>query len=322
MEHLKPEHGAPSPLPRALPFVELGLLLLVALLCLVFYLRLPGRLPTEANYQAVREHLQAQLRPGDAVLLFPWWTERARLLLPPQVPIYGYYGSDRDDLKAHPRVWVLGQPELPNAHEAEFLSAFLPYRTVQGAPLRAGTLTLTLYQNGRYRPHRFVASEAYARARVYLESPEGVRRPCPFDGTAHRCPGPPHLYMAPEWHESLYEPRRCLWMHPPGGNERLVAEFDGVPGGTGLRLEGGITFEYAFGRPHLSTVHMGVDDASTGERLLDVAVPQGLSGWQKAERPLPPGAPRTVKVWTQADNSEARHVCLDVFALGAPGEGA
>ncbi len=313
--------GTPRPLPRALPLVELGGLVLVALLCLVFYLRLPGRFPTEEDYRAVSSRLQSELRPGDAVLLFPWWTERARLHLPPGVAVYGYFGSDRDDLKAHPRIWVLGQPELPKANEEAFLAAFQPGRTAAGPPLQAGTLRLTLYTNGRYRPHRFVASEAYARARVYLESPDGARRPCVFDGQAHRCPGPPHLYVAPEWHESLYEPRRCLWMHPPGGPERLVAEFEGVPGGTGLRLEGGIIFEYAYGRPHLDTVHMGVDDAHTGERLLDVALPQGLPGWQKAERQLPPGAPRTVKLWTQVNNPELRHVCLDVFALGAPGEG-
>jgi hypothetical protein len=302
--------------------VELSVLLVVALLCVLFYAHLPGRLPTEQDYGAVKARLQAELRPGDAVLLFPWWAERARLHVPPQVPVYGYFGSDRDDLSAHPRIWVLGQPKLPRAGEADFLQAFLPGRTVVGTPFEAGPLTLTLYRNGLHRPHRFVATQAISRARVYLESPEGLQRPCPFDGRAHRCPGPPHLYVAPEWHESFYEPRRCLWMHPPGGAERLVAEFEGVPGGTGLRLEGGIIFEYPYGRPHLDTVRMGVDDARTGERLLDVALPQGLPGWQKAERELPPGAPRTVKVWTQVGNAELRHVCLDVFALGAAGEGA
>ena len=32
-------------------------------------------------------------------------------------------------------------------------------------------------------------------------------------------------------HEIYYEPRHCLWMHPPGGKDRLVAEFDDVPAG-------------------------------------------------------------------------------------------
>lgn len=314
---------SPRPLLRVLPLVELGALLLVALLCLVFHARLPGRLPTEADYRAVSEHLQAQLRPGDAVLLFPWWTERARLYLPPQVPVYGYFGSDKDDLKAHPRIWVLGQPELPRADEADFQEAFLPGRTGAGASFQAGPLTLTPYTNGRYRPHRWVASAAYQGARVYLEAADGTRRPCPFDGRAHRCPGAPYLYVAPEWHEIRYEPRFCLWMHPPSGPERLVAEFDGVPGGTGLRLEGGIIFEFAHPKdPRLSPTRLGVDDARTGESLLEVVLPPGLEGVQRAERALPPGEPRTVKVWTQAANAESRQVCLDVFALGAPGEGA
>ena len=310
------------PSPRAvwsaLPLWELGGLLLVALACLVFQLTLPSRLPTEADHRAVAEQVRAEARPGDAVLLFPWWTERARLYLPPELPVYGFLGSDGEDLDAHPRVWVLGQPELPRAGVSDFQAAFLPRRAAVGAPRHAGPLELTLYTNGRYRPRRFVASEAFARARVYLESPDGARRDCPFDGRVHRCPGPPHLYVAPEWHEIHYQPRHCLWMHPPGGPERLVAEFDGVPGGTELRLEGGLIFEYAAQRArHLSTTHFGVEDAASHASLLDIAQPPGLEGVLKASRVLPPGGPRTVKVWTQADNPDARQVCLDVVALEA-----
>jgi hypothetical protein len=264
----------------------------------------------------VAERLKAEARPGDAVLLFPWWTERARLYLPPELPVYGYLGSDGDDLRAHPRIWVLGQPELPRLDEDGFRAAFLPRRTPVGEPSHHGPLTLALHQNGRHRPHRFVASEAWRTARVFLESPEG-RRACPFDGRVHRCPGPPHLYVAPEWHEILYQPRHCLWMHAPGGPTRLVAEFDGVPGGTALRLEGGIIFEHAWVRdPGLRPALMGVDDAASGERLLEVVLPPGLEGVQSQERPLPPGGPRTVRVWVRADNPDRRQVCLDVFALG------
>jgi hypothetical protein len=297
--------------------VELGGLLLVALACLVFQLRLPGRFASEADYRTVADWLRAEARPGDAVLLFPWWTEKARLYLPPELPVYGYLGSDQDDLSAHPRVWVLGQPELPRADTSGFRSAFLPGRTAVGTPRREGNLELTLYENGRYRPRRFVASEAYAKARVYLESPEGTRRDCPFDGRVHRCPGPPHLYVAPEWHEIHYQPRHCLWMHPPGGKERLVAELDGVPGGTELRLEGGIIFEHAVRRePRLSTTHFGVEDAASREQLLQISQPPGLEGVLKASHTLSPGEPRTVKVWVQADNPDSRQVCLDLFALG------
>ncbi|MBU8899245.1 hypothetical protein KRR26_26875 [Corallococcus sp. M34] len=303
-------------LTRALPLVELGGLLLVALLCLLFHLRLPGRLPSEADYRAVAERLRAEARPGDAVLLFPWWAERARLYLPPEIPIYGWLASDKADLSAHPRIWVLGQPELPRSDVSAFDAAFLPGRKAAGPATHAGTLTLGLYENGRYRPRRWVASESFARARVYLEQQDGSRRECPFDGRAHRCPGPPYLYVAPEWHEILYEPRHCLWMHAPGGPQRLVAEFDDVPGGLGLRLEGGIIFEFAHSKdPRLSTAHLGVDDAASNARLLEVPVPPGREGVQTSEVILPPGPPRTVKVWVQADNADSRQVCLDVMAL-------
>jgi hypothetical protein len=100
-----------------------------------------------------------------------------------------------------------------------------------------------------------------------------------------------------------------------------VAEFDGVPAGTTLRLEGGIIFEHAWPRaPHLRTAYMGVDDAS-GERLMEVAIPPGLEGVQRASHELPPGPGRTVRVWVRAENADTRQVCLDLFALGRPGEG-
>ena len=296
--------------------MELGGLLLVALLCLVFQLRLPGRLPSDADLRAVAEVLARDARPGDGVLLFPWWTERARLFVPPGLPVHGWLDSDKADLSEHPRLWVLGQPELPRSDAEAFDAAFLPGRKALGAETRQGPLSLRLYENGRHRPRRWVASEAIRRARVYLEQPDGARVECPFDGREHRCPGPPYLYVAPEWHEILYEPRRCLWMHAPGGPQRLVAEFDGVPADLGLRLEGGIIFEFAHPKdPRLSTAHLGVDDAASGQRLLDVPIPPGREGVQKAEVVLPPGPPRTVKVFVQADNAESRQVCLDVMAL-------
>ena len=314
---------SPSGLWRALPLLELGALVLAALACLVFQLTLPGRLATEQDYRSVAGWLSAEARPGDAVLLMPWWTEQARLYLPSTPPVYGYLGSDADDLDAHPRVWVLAQPGLPRTDVSGFEAAFLPGRTAQGPARQAGALELRLYTNGRYRPRRFVATEALARARVYLDTPGGPRVPCPFDGHVHRCPGPPHLYVAPEWHELRYEPRRCLWMHPPGGPQRLVAEFDGVPGGTELRLEGGIIFEYAHSRaPHLSITHLGVEDARQDEPLLSLALPPGLEGVQRASRVLPPGEARTVRVWVQADNAETRQVCLDLLALGERPAGA
>lgn len=308
---------------RALALGELALLAGVALAALGFHLWLPGRLPSEADHRAAAEVLAREARPGDAVLLFPWWTERARLFAPPGLPVVGYLGSDGDALRAHPRVWVLSQPELPRADVRAFEAAFLPQRTPEGPPRRFGPLVLQAFRNGRHAPARFDAVEAVARARVSVEGPDGARTPCTWDGTAHRCPGgtPAHgpgLRVAAEWHELLYQPRRCLWLQPPGGARRLVAEFDGVPGGTRLVLEGGITWEHAHPRePGLAVTHFGAD--AEGAQLA-LAVPPGREGVLRDAVALPDGPPRTVRLWSQADRAERRALCVELVALaeGAP----
>jgi hypothetical protein len=105
-------------------------------------------------------------------------------------------------------------------------------------------------------------------------------------------------------------------MHAPGGPRRLVAEFDDVPADTQWRLEAGIVGEFAFHHgPRLSTSHLGVEDAASGESLLTLSLPPGREGVLRVARALPPGRARTVKVWVQADNAETRQVCLDFLAL-------
>lgn len=301
---------------RQLPLLELGALLAVALAALAFQLTLPSRLPAPDEDAAIAAALERELQAGDAVVLWPWWTERARVFLPERARLYGYLGVEGDDLRAHPRVWVLSQPGLPRAEMGRFEESFLPGRARRGEVRTFGHYALALYENGRHRPARFSAVDSVASARAYLEAPSGERRACPFDGRAHRCGGPPHLYIAPEWHEVRFEPRRCLWMHPAGGKIRLVAEYDAVPAGTALRMEAGIIFEHAFSKaPHLRTVHLGVDDRDSGEALLRLDLPPGLEGIQRVERALGEGPPRNLKLWVQADSAESRQVCVDVLAL-------
>jgi hypothetical protein len=302
-------------LPRVLPLVELAALVLVALLALVFQLRLPARLPSEEDHRAAARALASTAQPGDVVLLFPWWTERARLFLPPGLPVVGYFGSDADDLDAHPRIWVLAQPELPRADADGFARAFLPGRTPLGPAQHFGPLTLTAYANGRHRARRFEATAALASARVYLEDAGGGRLPCPFDGRAHRCPGAAHLRVAAEWHEVAYQPRQCLWMHPPGGARRLVAEFDGVPAGTQLRLGAGLIWEHARAVDPRRISTTRVTAAVDGEPLLALELPPGREGMQEREHALPPGAARTVAVSVQAERAQARWVCVELQAL-------
>src|SRR5882757_9704555 len=107
-----------------LPLLEGLALGAVALLCIAFQVRLPSRLPDERDYLEVQKVLEAEAQPGDALLLYPWWTERARLFAPERMTVVGYQGSDADDLEQHARVWVLAQPDLPRASLSDFLQGF------------------------------------------------------------------------------------------------------------------------------------------------------------------------------------------------------
>lgn len=323
-------------LRRALPRLEAAALVLAALLALLFHLRLPSQLPAEDDYRQAAAYLSTHAQPGDAVVLHPWWTDRARLYVQDALTLWSdVHNATRDYVEA-PRLWVLSQPGLPRADLEGFQRDFLPGRTPEGAPVRFGTLELTAYRNGRHRPAAFRATDRVAEARVYLEDlRSGERTACAWDGRAHRCPGPPHLAVAAEWREVDFAPFRCLWMHPPGGPVRLVAEFTGVSlsGHALLRLEAGVVGEQAFQHaPRLTPVHVGLEpvdggreDTAGGQALLRLTLPPGREGLQRAELPLPAGAPPpagaplpTVRLWTQSDAPELRWVCLDMAVLGRP----
>jgi hypothetical protein len=297
---------------------ELGALVLAALFALAFHARLPGKQVAEADYLRVAQVLAQERAPGDVVLLFPWWTERARLFVPDGLPVVGYLVSDGDELVAHPRIWVLGQPQQPKADKAAFEKSFLPGRTALGTTREFGNLELTLYRNDRHRPVLFSAVDAFASARVYLERPGAGRVDCPFDGRAHRCPGPGNLYVAPEWHELKFVPRRCLWMHPPGGDARLVAEFPQVPVGSRLRLEGGIIWEHApRNDASITTTNIGVEELGTNRRVVDLAIPPALESMQRLEVPgAGLSSPAGLKLWVASANPEARELCVDLSSLG------
>ncbi len=307
---------------RVLSLTALAVLIVVALGALSFQLSLPGRLPNDLAYRQAALALMQEAKPGDVVLLSPWWAERARLFVPGTLPVVGYLGSDGNPLSAHPRIWVLAQPGLPRFDGAAFDRRFLPGRTRIGLPRRFGPLELSLYRNGLHRPVVFSAVAEYRSARVYIDDPQRGQVDCPFDGKVHRCPDSERLRVAAEWHELLYEPRLCLWMHPPGGRRRIVAEFPAVRLGDRLALEAGIIGEYASGRhPELTSTRAAVEDLATGGRLLEVTIPPGLEGMQRKERAASAGRTDRVglKIWVQSENPASREACIDLFSDRAEG---
>lgn len=299
------------------------LIVAFALWATVFQLRLPSRLPTDADYQAVQDVLSREAQPGDVVLLYPWWTERARLFVPESVPVVGHLNSDAQPLLRHPRIWVLAQPNLPESDLEEFEKTFGPERTRMGETRTFGNLELTLYRNGRYHPATFSAVDELANAQVYLEDPNGNRIPCPIRGDRFQCPGAPHLYVRAEWREVFYQPRHCLWMHPPGGARKLVVEFPSANLGTRGELEAGYIWDtFARNGPSNTTTTVRVEDGSTGQVLANLSLPPGTEGLQRASvsgsgegRSLP------LRLTVQSQGNDARWMCVDFLAQdtgGAP----
>ena len=285
-----------------------------ALAALGFLLLLPGKLATDADYQSVAEVLTREAEPGDVVFLYPWWTERARLFVPGSLPVIGYLHSEKDDLLENPRIWLLEEPGLPNASAAGSKDAFLTGRVSDGATRRFGHLALTRYRNGRARTLLFSGVNSLAQAHVSVERAGDQRSECTFDGRAFRCPG--ELRVAAEWHELLYAPWRCLSMAPPGGPDRLVAEWTDVPPAALTLLEGGIIWEHAPRTTGVTPLHVGVEDSGPVRSHATLTVAPGTEGMQQLTVPPSGNASRSLKVWTQSDSREGREACVSLRAFG------
>jgi hypothetical protein len=289
--------------------------LAVALLGLGFQLWLPRVLPQPGDDRAVAEVLATEARPGDVVLVHPWWTERARLFLPPGVPLVGYLGDEGDPLDEHPRVWVLSQPRLPFTPESGFWRAFLPGRTELAAERRLGPYRLGLYSNGRARPVLLSAAEALGAASAEVDLPGQGPVACVHEGEGFRCPGGARVEAS--LHEVLYQPARCLFIVPPGGPGSVEVTLPGVPPAARLRFEAAIVWEHAWKHgPHLTPLNAQLSDATTGTPLATLVVSPGTEGFVATEVP---GGPDRLRLRVRSDNAHERETCIRLRALG-PGK--
>ncbi len=293
--------------PRLERWVGVGLVV-VALACLAFQLLVPSVTPSERDFAQAAAVVEQEARPGDVVLLTPWWAERARLYLPERVPVVGWYGSDGEDLTEHPRIWVLANVKAPRFSWSGFLDVFGARRTEVGSERRFGPLGLRLYTNGRARPVRFSAREALGSAKVYLEGPGG-QQACGWNGRSFRCPNGAEVVA--EWHELAWQPHRCIRFFPPGGPTRLVAEFSNVPAADMLRLTTGYIWE-RFGSRADAPTDFGVE---VNGDVQSTPIARGLEKVWRVERPNT--AAGTVRAWVQAPDS--REVCFELTGFGPEG---
>jgi hypothetical protein len=312
----------PSRSPEAwagrLPAVHLLLLLGAAAWGAAFQWRLSRSHVPDADYAAVADVLSREGRAGDVVLLYPWWTERARLFVPASLPVVGHLHSDDEPLEEHPRIWLLSVPGLPRADLPAFERTHMQRREKAGADRRFGHLALSLWNNGLHRPARFSAAAALPEAAAWLESPDGRRTACPWNGRSHECPG--GFGAATGWHEVDQVPRRCLSLRPPARGARLVLEWPSVPAAPGdtVGLEGGITWEHAakVGPDHGDVT---VTAFSGGRTLATLVAREGSEAFLRTSGSAQPsGAPLSLGIGAAGPRDRESCIGLFVRAGGAP----
>jgi hypothetical protein len=290
--------------------VELALVLVVALASLGFQLWLPSTHVEEKDYQDVARVLASEAQPGDAVLLAPWWTEKARIYLP-NLEVVGYQGSELDDLELNPRVWVLSEPRLPKADYPGFYEKFAPSRTAVGQMREFGNLRLQLFTNGRYRPLTFNAAQLLPQSQVYVESPDGQRQGCQWDGQrSWRC-GQSQVLI--ETREIMFAPHTCIRLWPPGGSSKLVLELPPVPASASIGLRTGMVWDRGFfhdARLTPTTVNL----EANGQVTSSITLAPGLTGVQRSNAPGVAEGSR-VRVTSQSQNAELRELCVEVYGF-------
>lgn len=274
---------------------------------LAFQLRLDGRLPSALDWRSAAAVLARDARPGDAVVLSPWWAERAREILPATLPVLAFPGLAGEDLLGVRRVWLLELPGAPFRRRDAERELLARAGAVEG-PQRLGRLELTRFDLRApalplaFLPDRLAGAEVALGGAPCAQGPGGRRR----------CPGPPYVEVAREVREVDALPRPCLYAHPsPEG--ALTLRFPDVPMGRSLRGHVGIVGEAALGGN--APVRLAV--SADGQELGVVEAPPRDPAWRRFELGTAAFAGRSAALTfsvTAADPAR-RHFCFDAYTL-------
>jgi len=246
------------PAPRATAIGLSGALALAGVLAVLAQARLPGRLPSARDWEALRALLEREARPGDAVALSPHWAERAREVLPASLPILAHARFAGEDLVGVRRVWLVSLVDAPGFSFAPEVD--LVQRAARSDPPgRVGALEVTRYDVAfpvlplAFLPDRLALAEV---------SRGGVR--CDADGAGgFRCGGA-SARVAREVREVAGAPRPCL-VAVPGDGEPLTFDFPPVRVGRLLRGHAGAVGSARLAAPLRVAVLVDGEEAGAAE---------------------------------------------------------
>jgi hypothetical protein len=194
---------------------------------------LRDRGPAIESYRTAAEKVRSGYKPGDLVMLVPFYATRGREWLGDLRPVAPRFPL-AEDLRKHRRVWVFGTFGEGERLREELRRAGLEL-VAPSEPAPGITVDLYDVREPWTIEHDFL--QHLRRARVHHE----------HDGREERCDrwderngqgGPygrwicPHdadwFYVAPEWHRMGDQLRLCFWAHPPSSG-RIVIRFPDVP---------------------------------------------------------------------------------------------
>lgn len=287
--------------------LEAVAVLLALVFSFVFWIRLPGRLPTEQDYLAVQHQLVGNAHPGDGMATLPFWAERIKLFAHGLPVVALPHLADEEDAERYGRLWVVAQPDLPRSDAADELGALdRRLARVQG-PTRFGPLSLSLYEPraGRAPSYDFLAHLADGQVSVGGDDPVA----CEASGGGFQCPRGGWNYVRPEWHEFDFLPRRCLWAHPVGP-EPLRLAWSQVPLHGGLRGGFGLVGQAA---EIANAAPVDVAVLVDGGEVARLSLMPGDPGWHGFDLGLPglAAGAHDVEFDVSAVNPAMRHFCFD-----------
>ena len=282
--------------------------MLAALGSLAFYATLPGRVPSDADYDHVAEAIRAAFAAGDAVAQAPEWAEKARekvhglrFIEPPDLT--------RTDLSDVRRLWLIELPDVPRSDAARVAERLATQLTRDGEPQRFGELTLQRFVNPAFREPLYAFTHELSRAEVSIQA-GGQNVACARSGEEHRCPR--GGAVARETREIDFAPHECVGANAVGRPE-LVIEYPEAILGKELRVLAGVTGEMGWKHtPEYTAVKLTVDIDGTQMGVIDIppgtVPPQTLTVDTSS---LPADQLHRVRFAVTSDNPKEREFCFD-----------
>ena len=296
---------------RIFGLVSAAILIVTSVASAIFWVRLPGRLPTDADYRRANELIAARAQPGDIAVFAPAYADRGRAFIT-AVPAYSGYDLKYEEYPGTKRQWLVALADAPRFSLQDAIAAM---GAGNGAGERIGGLYVQLFDKPG-PPVAFSFTEEIAKATVTVGSANP--RPCPLDGRGvHRCSREDWNKVGAAWYDVNERPLRCVWAHPVG-REPLRIAFAGVPLRGKLRGRGAFVGQSAAGNG--APVDMAVE--INGQPFLTRSF-ENAFGQQWFDKPFPvaegPYAePVTITFSISTANSGLRHFCFDAWEEAPP----